>query len=501
MVSPASKDEHLKHLKIARAAGFNYVRLHTHCELPEYFEAADEAGIMIQPELPYYGNYPTEAFAFDPMRDLREVNRHYRRYVSLTTYCTGNEGLLGKPLDQKIYRLGKRLDPDRLMIHQDGGLNEASNSDFRSGPMDVWEPGSFKCDAPFVAHEYLNLCVKQDPRLEPRFSAPGCRPSRSRCATPRSRRRASTARGATPARTPCSALQSYYQKHGIESARLDPACDGYDFWTIVDVVVQQGKTYSSQGLFNAFWGVKSNGTTPEAFRLFNGPTALLLKTAPADRIAVAGDTVKAAFWIAHYGTAPVENAGSRGRCARATTCSPKANAAEAPSNSAARVCSPKPPSSSRPSPSRSSRASRGRPAHVRRDRPQRVGPLALSERDKQDGRGIAVSKDLLPALESSMRASPPQDHRKPNRPPSSISRLWPFLCPSCPCGRQARPPHQRAEGQTQRQPRLVVDGQPGRNGLRQTPSFGATSTRRLSLAAGLPYRQTGSQSPAKRHEA
>ena len=171
MVSPASKDEHLKHLKIARAAGFNYVRLHTHCELPEYFEAADEAGIMIQPELPYYGNYPTEAFAFDPMRDLKEVNRHYRRYVSLTTYCTGNEGLLGKPLDQKIYRLGKRLDPDRLMIHQDGGLNEANNSDFRSGPMDVWEPGSFKCDAPFVAHEYLNLCVKQDPRLEPRFSA------------------------------------------------------------------------------------------------------------------------------------------------------------------------------------------------------------------------------------------------------------------------------------------------------------------------------------------
>ena len=202
MVSPASKEEHLKHLKIARAAGFNYVRLHTHCELPEYFEAADEAGIMIQPELPYYGNYPTEAFAFDPMRDLREVNRHYRRYVSLTTYCTGNEGLLGKPLDQKIYRLGKQLDPDRLMIHQDGGLNEASNSDFRSGPMDVWEPGSFKCDAPFVAHEYLNLCVKQDPRLEPRFSGAWMPPVTLAAPTPRSRRRASTARGATPARTP-----------------------------------------------------------------------------------------------------------------------------------------------------------------------------------------------------------------------------------------------------------------------------------------------------------
>ncbi len=36
LVSPASREEHLKHLKAARQAGFVYVRLHTHCELPEY---------------------------------------------------------------------------------------------------------------------------------------------------------------------------------------------------------------------------------------------------------------------------------------------------------------------------------------------------------------------------------------------------------------------------------------------------------------------------------
>ena len=66
LVSPASREEHLKHFKAARQAGFVYVRLHTHCELPEYFEAADEAGVLIQPELPYYGDYPTEAFTFDP---------------------------------------------------------------------------------------------------------------------------------------------------------------------------------------------------------------------------------------------------------------------------------------------------------------------------------------------------------------------------------------------------------------------------------------------------
>jgi beta-galactosidase/beta-glucuronidase len=136
--SPASLEEHREHLRIAKAAGFNYVRLHTHCELPEYFEAADEVGIMIQPELPYYGDYPTEAFTFDPMRDLKELYRHYRRYVSFTTYCTGNEGLLGKPLDREIYQLARRIDPMErsiqpripisAMVRSTYGPLEASNA-------------------------------------------------------------------------------------------------------------------------------------------------------------------------------------------------------------------------------------------------------------------------------------------------------------------------------------------------------------------------------------
>ncbi len=301
LASPASREEHLHHLKIARTAGFNYVRLHTHCELPEYFEAADEAGIMIQPELPYYGDYPTEAFAFDPMRDLTELYQHYRRHVSFTTYCTGNEGLLGKPLDKEIYKLAKRLDPDRLAIHQDGTFNTAENSDFRNGPINVWAPGSFACDAPFIAHEYLNLCVKQDPRLEPRFSGAMLPPVTLATRDGWLAAAGLDRRWGDACQDAAHALQSFYQKQGIEAARLDPACDGYDFWTIVDVVVQQGQTYSAQGLFNAFWEVKRNGSTPEAFRRFNGPSALLLKTEPEARVAVSGDAVKAGFWITHYG--------------------------------------------------------------------------------------------------------------------------------------------------------------------------------------------------------
>lgn len=397
LVSPASRAEHLQHLQLAHAAGFNYVRLHTHCELPEYFEAADEAGIMIQPELPYYGDYPTEAFAFDPLRDLTELYRHYRRYVSFTTYCTGNEGLLGKPLDREIYQLAKRLDPDRLAIHQDGTFNTAENSDFRNGPINVWAPGSFKCDAPFVAHEYLNLCVKQDPRLEPRFSGAMLPPvtlaERDRWLAEAGLDR----RWGDACQDAAHALQRYYQKRGIEAARMDPACGGYDFWTIVDVVVRQGKTFSAQGLFNAFWEVKNQGSTPEAFRLFNGPTALLLTTEPGVRIAVAGDAVQAGFWITHYGDKPLENARLRWTLHAGSTVFAQGECAGGQIE----------PGSTR----LLAEAAIAIPAVVKPEHALLEATLAdggvrnvwdfwiFPKRDKQDGGGIAVAPELLPALE------------------------------------------------------------------------------------------------------
>ena len=176
--SPASQDAHRRHLKLARAYGFNYVRHHTHCEIPEFYDAADEAGIMIQPELPYYGNHVTEAFSFDPKRDLTELIDHYRRHVSLSTYCMGNEGHLGSPLDHELYALKNRLDPTRLLIHQDGGQNTAANSDYGSGRgAPDWGAYPQENDPrPWIHHEYLNLAVGKDPRTVPKYTgayAPG----------------------------------------------------------------------------------------------------------------------------------------------------------------------------------------------------------------------------------------------------------------------------------------------------------------------------------------
>jgi hypothetical protein len=301
LCSPASREEHRRHLELAREYGFNYVRHHTHCEVPEFYDAADELGIMVQPELPYYGNLVTEAFSFDPKRDLTELLTHYRPHVSLSTYCMGNEGHLGSPLDHELYALAKRVDPTRLVIHEDGGKNTAENSDFGSGRgAPDWGAYPQESDPrPWCHHEYLNLAVARDPRTAPKYTGayqpPSLESFRSRLES----------LGLDPKwGFACidagHQLQRLYQKQGLEAARLNPGCHGYIYWTIASV-----DAWVDQGLLDPFWGVKAS--KPEFFRQFNGPTAVLAKTTPGARILAAGETLKIAWWISHFGPESLHN--------------------------------------------------------------------------------------------------------------------------------------------------------------------------------------------------
>lgn len=308
LISPPDREFHKAHLLRAKEAGFNYVRLHTHCEIPEYYEAADEVGILLQPELPYYHDITPEGFEFDPMRDLKELYRHYRRYVSFASYSLGNEGYIGAPLDQELYQWAKANDPDRIFQHQDGGCNQPGNTDYYTpngyglaSSIVPWEVGAFdSLDMPFISHEYLNLGIKMDPRIAPQFT--GVIP----CPRSMEDYEASLEKAGLDRRwgdaclNAAHGLQGYYQKQGIEQARLDPACDGYSYWTIVDVMVEQAGTYTGQGFLNAFWEEKEGGLSLEQFRQFNGPTALLATFNPDSAIAVSGDECSADLWISHF---------------------------------------------------------------------------------------------------------------------------------------------------------------------------------------------------------
>lgn len=307
-ISPAERGVHRANLARAREAGFNFVRLHTHCELPEYFEAADELGIMIQAELPYYCDVPTEGFEFDPRRDVIELWRNYRRHPSFAVYCMGNEGSYGHTLDARMHALVKAMDPDRLKINQDSNLeflNTPETSDYLGGPINVWKRGSYNPARPFVAHEYLNLCVKLDSRDEKRYTGAWLPPVTRKARADWLAGRGLDARWGDRLQDAQHALQRHYQKRGVESARKDPYCDGYSFWTIVDVVVGQRGTYTAQGLFNPFWDPKRTGFTAKEFAVFNSPSCVLMDVPGDRRVYTCGEEVPVEFLFARYGEAPL----------------------------------------------------------------------------------------------------------------------------------------------------------------------------------------------------
>ena len=301
-------------LETTKAAGFNYLRIHTHVPPPEFFEATDEIGLMVQPELPYFGDYVEWMANFDPVSDLLDVHYDLRRYVSFSTYCTGNEGNLGSVFAKRFYDTVKRLDPDRLVLHQDapnwGGCanNQKGWSDFVGGPMRIWPCGSVRFDRPFVTHEYLSLGVKMDASLEPRFTGFWLPPTTMKKRVQWLEKSSLDETWDRPLQLAQHKAQAYWQKRGLESARRDPYAGGYSFQSLHDLATPQDGQYIAQGYLNCFNEVKPGGLSTDEFRRFNGPECVLCDFLPSNAVLVAGEKLKADVFFANYGERDYPNA-------------------------------------------------------------------------------------------------------------------------------------------------------------------------------------------------
>lgn len=329
IASPPSRAVHIKELEIAKAYGFNYVRLHTHVETPEYFQAADQVGIMIQPALPYEGDRPaTRDGCYAPLDDLDELIHQYRRYISLTTYCMGNEGWHYQEFREPLYRFAKLLDPTRLVYAQDGtDIAYEGISDLRGGPTGRTpvEADEIHGNMPVILHEYLNLSGPPDWRLAKLFTGAEAPPYTSHLHGPSFDQNVPKQLFVNTEPQPLSSggttlgisrsmaervilggqqLQSIYQKLGIERARATPGVRGYDYWTIVDV-----NALMPQGLLNMFWQPKRS--TAEYFRKFNSPAVLLmpdLSPYGKDRIYTSGERVSYRLECSNYSPNAIKDA-------------------------------------------------------------------------------------------------------------------------------------------------------------------------------------------------
>ena len=328
---PPDRDSFRKRIRQVRDAGFNIVRFHTSCFWPEFFEAADELGLMAEAELPYYTDFPCDFFEFDPIRDATELWTNYRRHPSFAIYSGGNEGWYGPELSARVYDCIRNMDPDRLVMGEDTWHNPRTNlrgtSDFAGGPINVWPRGSYDPDRPFICHEYLNLSVKLDSRLEDRFTGVWLPPVTRRERADWLARFGLDLAFGDRLQDSQHAFQKLWQKYGIEAARADPNCDGYFYWSLQDVACPQKGVMVGQALYDPFWGEKPCGQTTAGFRRFNGPSCLLLDLRPAphlyppeepgkwadftlfvddtNRVFEAGGTIPARFLLTHFENAPV----------------------------------------------------------------------------------------------------------------------------------------------------------------------------------------------------
>lgn len=323
--SPASREEHAKHLQIAKQYGFNYVRLHTHCEIPEYYEAADEVGMMIQPELPYYGRFneqrPYSHMSGAPLMakdDLVELVSHMRRYTSLATYCGGNEGTCPTPLDKELFKMAKSLDPTRPWLCMDGGSGEKGYSNTREnseinadwGLGSDYHPPLKENVWPHVLHEFMSLGINEDPRLEAKFAG-AYAPNKTLKEVQRfvTEQVGLDWKWAEACFDAGQRLQGVWHKIGIESARNDTILDGFICWLMIDI-----SPSSQNGVLNMFWEPKKS--LPADFRQFNSPTVILGRNAatseslsanPASVIHTEGDVVEVEWLVSHFLAEPLKD--------------------------------------------------------------------------------------------------------------------------------------------------------------------------------------------------
>ena len=116
MTIPEWKEMLLKY----RSYGINCVRFHSHCEPEAAFAAADELGMLLQPELSHWD--PKNAFGTEESyryyrAELVDLLKTYANHPSFVMLTLGNELQTqgeGRERMRELVRTAKRLDPTRL---------------------------------------------------------------------------------------------------------------------------------------------------------------------------------------------------------------------------------------------------------------------------------------------------------------------------------------------------------------------------------------------------
>ena len=307
-VPPSSKQTILDRIKLARSFGFNAVRFHSMVPTEPYFEAADEAGLLVMAELP-----AAYTMHFLPHRDylkaeLERTLRSYWNHPSFLSLAFGNEFNLNwlksdaekkefQSTIEEFYRFAKSIDPHRLILSNDGLLLRPSDmfSLYAGTPP----------DAPTVRHEFGEYyCSLPDINLIPKFTGviqplwlndkkKWIEESGLESVYPTFLRNSQK-------------LQQLGRKFQIERVRRSPEVTGYEYWLITDYPGGTGEGDSwEEGWFNYFWQPK--GIEPREGQEINSPVLLMIDADVDKRTMWNDEPRRVGVTISNYGQQAIEN--------------------------------------------------------------------------------------------------------------------------------------------------------------------------------------------------
>jgi hypothetical protein len=303
---PADEESVRARLERAREYGFNFVRHHSWTPPENYLEAADELGMMIQPEFPfaYRWDLPKSPEARrSALEQWGATIRLNRNHPSIVSWCMGNELYDSFDLAPEMYKVAKSLDATRPVVDTDGcrfqhkdrptldymvvqfgeGTSIGHRDQKYAIPADITKP--------VVGHEMGYFVTLHDLAQLDRFKD-GLKPYW--LIQTRELAKQNHVLEAYPEWLSASyRLQATCLKTNMEAARRSRLA-GTSVWLFHDY------PNCAEGVVDMFG--KAKGTTAEEFRRFNAPTVLLLDT--PSRSWWSGETASIGFAVSRFEDAP-----------------------------------------------------------------------------------------------------------------------------------------------------------------------------------------------------
>jgi hypothetical protein len=303
------RDRWRRKLKALRDYGYNYVRCQSYVYGSEYYDVADEVGLLVQSEMGMLGAWggtsPQHVYQWPkPTPDnLPVLKQQWDRVVerdvchpSANLYCMSNEywGATDFPRAAwQCYHATKALKPSAFVIWTDGGYNKELPGDFVNHFVSFLKPEDIAAlDKPLIQHEYHWWSSFPDVRLRTRYAG-AMRPYAAEIAAGAAALRGQAHLLETYART-SQRLQAIEAKAKMELMRRDyPTLAGICHFNAMDA------NPSPQGIIDEFYERKC--VDAAAWRETNGDTVILSSLGFDDRVHAAGESVTIGLFVSDFG--------------------------------------------------------------------------------------------------------------------------------------------------------------------------------------------------------